>query len=850
MGCIVYCVASPAPAVELADVEQLYLSGQYTECAAAAGAEIEAGDFREDWRRLKIKSELAEGQYAAALASAEEAVSAFPASVELRLLAHHAYQHNGQAARAATQMEMIERFALDDPQYYSTPENRVALGRFFLLRGADARQVLEVFYDPVVKQVPEFVEAHLASAELALEKGDHALAAKTLAGAPEAAKLDPHFHYLTARAYRNDDPSAAEKALAAALAINPRHVESLLVEVDALVDAEEYDAADAALNKIIKINPGEPLAWAYKAVLAHLDGDADRERTARNEALKAWPTNPAVDHTIGRKLSDKYRFAEGAEYQRRAIKFDKTYLPARMQLSQDLLRLGREDEGWKLAADVFKADGYNVVAHNLVTLRDSVKSYRVLTSGGFRVKMDAREASLYGAEALELLERARQTLGKKYDVKLDDPVTVEIFAKQKDFAVRTFGLPGAEGFLGVCFGNVITANSPAALGTASANWQSVLWHEYCHVVTLRKTHNKMPRWLSEGISVYEERQANPAWGQAMTPEYRQRILAGRITPVSRLSSAFLAPESPEDLQFAYFETSLVVEHLIEKYGLDALKNLLDELGGGMAINEALVHHMAPLARLDAEFAAYAKGQAEALAPKLKWEDLDLPSDATSKELADRLVESPDSFSALVQLGQSLVHEQNWNESIKHANRLKELYPGYVGPGNPYQILALAYRQLSDSAAEREALEAWAERDAEAVDAYGRLMELAAAGDDWPAVERNARRMLAVDPLTPTPHRYLAQAAEKLNDAPTAIAAYKALLQFDTTDAVDAHFRLAQLLHQQGDQTAARREVLMALEDAPRFLAGHRLLLKLSAQDPDEPQSTQSSQREGAGQDIK
>ena len=31
-----------------------------------------------------------------------------------------------------------------------------------------------------------------------------------------------------------------------------------------------------------------------------------------------------------------------------------------------------------------------------------------------------------------------------------------------------------------------TANSPAAQAGHPANWQAVLWHEFCHVVTLQK----------------------------------------------------------------------------------------------------------------------------------------------------------------------------------------------------------------------------------------------------------------------------------------------------------------------------------------------------------------------------
>ncbi len=99
---------------------------------------------------------------------------------------------------------------------------------------------------------------------------------------------------------------------------------------------------------------------------------------------------------------------------------------------------------------------------------------------------------------------------------------VEIFPQQKEFAVRTFGLPGADGLLGVCFGRVITANSPASQGEHPSNWEAVLWHEFCHVVTLSKTRNKMPRWLSEGISVYEEGQRGPRLGHDAQPRSSAR----------------------------------------------------------------------------------------------------------------------------------------------------------------------------------------------------------------------------------------------------------------------------------------------------------------------------------------
>ena len=117
-------------------------------------------------------------------------------------------------------------------------------------------------------------------------------------------------------------------------------------------------------------------------MLAHLDERPADEEVSRREALAAWQTNPEVDYLIGRKLSQKYRFAEGAACQRRALAFDAGYLPAKTQLSQDLLRLGLVDEGWRLAQEVYQQDGYNIVAHNLVTLQDELAKYRILRSRG------------------------------------------------------------------------------------------------------------------------------------------------------------------------------------------------------------------------------------------------------------------------------------------------------------------------------------------------------------------------------------------------------------------------------------------------------------------------------------
>ncbi len=792
---------------------------------------------------MKIKSQLATGKYPEALAALEESLTRFPVSLSLHLLGREVYRLNGNDRDAAGELGAIDRLIQNGARRYATAEGFVTIGRFLLLRGTDARKILDQFYDQVTKQKPDFVDAYYATAELALQKEDYALAAETLRKAPKAASLDPRFHYLLASALSAEDRAGTAKALAEALKINPHHVGSLLLKADQLIDGERYQEADQILKEVLEVNPREARAWAYRAVLAHLRNDKEGEASARRSALAQWPRNPEVDHLIGRKLSQKYRFAEGAALQKQALALDADYLRAKVQLCQDLLRLGEESEGWKLAAEIFSRDGYNVVAYNLVTLRDRLAGFRTLEDDGFVVRMDKREADLYGQRVLALLSRARKTLCEKYGVTISDPVIVEIFPQHKEFAVRTFGLPGADGLLGVCFGRVITANSPASQGEHPSNWEAVLWHEFCHVVTLSKTHNKMPRWLSEGISVYEERREDPAWGMALNPRFREMILGDGLTPLSGLSSAFLAPKTALHLQFAYYESSLAVEFFAERFGLPALKGLLDDLGTGMSINEALPRRTKmSLEQLDKEFAQFARQRAEKVAPGATWDEPDLPPDASSAAVMAWLEKHPQSFEGQRRLGARLVVEEKWQKAKEVLERVKALYPEYTGPDNPYLLLAIVFRRLSDPAAEHMMLEELAMRDGDAIPAYLRMMELDEATGDWRGAARNARRFLAVNPLVPTPHRQLARAAEHLGERDDALTSYRALSLLDDTDPAEVHYHLAKLLREAGKPQEARREVLRSLEEAPRFREAHQLLLELIEQSPPDssPHPTSSS----------
>lgn len=815
-----------AATAELEKARALWLKGDYAECARQAERALRELSSDEAWHLLHVEALLATGQYPAARAAIEEALQRVWGSVRLRLLAHEVFRANGDLDRARQLLDEINTLAVTRGRWaYQSAPDLVALGRAALLLGAEPRRVLERFFDAARRADPDCREAYLASGQLALDKDDAALAAQTFQEALKKFPSDPDLHWGLAQAYQASDRKAMLQALNRALDQNPNHVPSLLLLADHAIDAEEYAVADKTLSRALQVNPWRPEAWAYRAVLAHLRNDTNAEAQARANGLKFWPTNPLVDHLIGRKLSQKYRFAEGAARQRLALSFDPDYLPARMQLALDLLRLGQEAEGWRLAHAVHEADGYNVAAYNLVTLHDTLQQFRTLTNAHFVLRMDPREAEVYGPAALDLLEQAWTHLCAKYGLELNRPVVVEIFPNQKDFAVRTFGLPDNPGYAGVCFGSVITANSPAAHTLHPVNWQAVLWHEFAHVVTLHLTANKMPRWLSEGISVFEERQAHPAWGLALDAQYREMVLGEDLKKIAELSSAFLTPASERHLQFAYFQASLVVEFLVERFGLSALRAVLRDLGTGAELNAALARHTAPLKELEVQFASWAKQRAQQLGAGLDWAKPSAAELASADEhWFDR---RQNNFYALMQQAQRRIQTRQWQAAQAPLRRVLEAWPDCR---EALSLMAQTHRHLGQTNQELAVLNRLAATQADALEAYSRLMELAAAQADWPTVITNARRYLAVNPLVPLPYRYLARASEATGQRDTAIWAWRTLLRLDPPDPAEAHYRLARLLAERGDPEA-KRHLLQALEEAPRYRDALRLLLQLHRSNP-------------------
>ena len=827
--------ASPAQQIDLekifedrnlGPVGEMLAHGEYELVARIGEAAVEKGLKSPDWRIFRLKSLVELGQIDLALQETADALKSLPGNFEILMLRHDFAQMLGNSAVATEALK-----GLNDAAKAKAPKDRsakesVILGRAALLLGADAQKIITQYFKTAQAKDSKLEAAYLAEGHLALDKDDAKRAADVFRAGLKAHGESPDLRFGLAKAFTSSDREKAVENLVKALELNPHHKPSHLLRAELLIGGEKFVEAEAAVQQVLELDEQHPLAWALRAVVAHLfHADAKKTDAARAEALKRWNKDPAVENTIGRCLSRAYRFAESAAHQRQALEFDPNYLPAKVQLCHDLLRLGEEDEAWRLAAAIREEDGYNIQAHNLGQLEKEMSGYVTKSFPDFILKMPKREWPIYGERALTLLRQAKAVLAPKYGLELKRPVLVEFFSAQQDFAIRTFGALGGQGMLGVCFGTVVTMNSPGSLANGRNNWESTLWHEFCHVITLTATKNRMPRWLSEGISVYEERQRDPAWGMPMDATFRAMVLDEEtLTPLSRLSGAFMNPKTQDHLMFAYYESSVAVEFLLERHGQQTFQNILSDLAAGKRINDAIGAHAGDVEKIETEFAKFIQGRALGYGAKADWsepkpEEMN-PFDEGS--FATYLKEHPQNLPATRQYAAEMLAKKIWPEVLKTSEILIRLLPDDFSGQSGYALKALALRELKRDEEELAVLRQVAAHSSSAMSTFLRLIELDVPKNRWAEVKANANRATALNPFLATPQRALADAHVALEDSPAAIAAFERVLILDPGSAAQTHMKLAKLW-KPTDAAKAKRHLLDSLALAPRNREGLALL---------------------------
>lgn len=670
-----------------------------------------------------------------------------------------------------------------------------------------------------------YLDAHLAAGELFIEKYNYGDAAQFLNDAlqinPNSARVHLDVAINASLAGGEEGPSALSKALA----INPNFAGARIFKAGLALQAGEFSEASAELDKALKINPRSLEGHAVRAAMLYLQ---DQETaTEITTTLAINPRYGALFNTLSHYATMTRRTEQAAQFARRAVELSPRLWSAHLNLGMALLRMGQMAEGRAEVEKSFKGDPFNVWAKNTLDLLDTMADYKETKRGPFVIKASARESDVLSIYAASLLEEAASKLSEKYRFTPNGPITVELFQNHDDFAVRALGLPGL-GALGVCFGQVVAQDSPSARESGEFNWGSTLWHEYTHVITLQMTNYRVPRWFTEGLSVYEERRARPGWGDDWNPVFLRAFFEGRWLNIGDLDAGFQRPRSAADLPIAYFQASQVCEFIVDRFGFQAILRML-ALYRDKAQTTDVLRQVLKMSEeeFDRAFKEYIASKAGPMQLALKTQS-NVAASLTKEEVV-KMLNTEDTFGIRLRAGSLFLADGDTETAVRHLKRAIELFPYYTGEGNAYELLAGILEKKGNIAEAADVLEQLVKYDENNVTALRSLAKLRLAQGDRTRALDALRMSFYIDPFDYATHTQAGELNLESKDYAQALVEFQVAVALQPPNIAEANYNVASAYYALGRQAEAKRTILRALEAAPRFEKAQELLLKIVGQ---------------------
>ncbi|MBO6513441.1 MAG: hypothetical protein JJ974_05700 [Phycisphaerales bacterium] len=356
-------------------------------------------------------------------------------------------------------------------------------------------------------------------------------------------------------ALRRRDPVDAERSLDPAMDLYPTHPMLLALEASAAAGGYRMSSTNRLLNRFDEQFPGSPTAAVW----------------------------------VGRTLSEARQYSYAAEILRRAVELAPNWGEPRLQLGQMLVQAGKDDEAHEALTQAMSLDPFNLRAQNSLTLLNELATYDTIETEHFIIRYKPGPDEVLAREMPPILEAIHERVcadvpgGMNHEP--DQKTIIELMPNHEWFAVRIGGMPSIH-TMAASTGPVIAFESPREGAKSSAgeyDWVRVLQHEYTHTVNLSRTQNRVIHWMTEANAVFNEdapRDQNQ-WNLLVNA-----FRTGGLFDLEEINIAFVRPEKPTDRPLAYAQGAWMFEYLIEVYGPDAPRLIMDESTSGRSAPEA------------------------------------------------------------------------------------------------------------------------------------------------------------------------------------------------------------------------------------------------------------------------
>jgi len=637
LALIVAVTASRLAHADLASGRDKLIAGDYKTAIAELGKVT--GKDRPAARLLLARAQIATGDYAGAeatVAPLTQGPASDPQVIEAHLVFDELRRITGRTKDAQADLEQLWKASPSDRAIRTAlGEARYALGDVLgakalfdaTIKESDRNQLnlddpVETYqlaiaarytsqfqlandaFRETLQARPQDTRAGVAWADLFLEKYAAHPAEQTLEEVFKVNPNDPEAHAAMAQVIieLRYDLAAVRHHLDAALAQNPKNARALKVRASIEIDQNQWDTAGKTLDTVIAANKDDVEAIALKATVAWLRDDTKAYDAEVRRALAIDPAYAELYRIVARSAVREHRYVEAVELEKQAVKLRPDFYEAMAGAGMGYLRLGMEKEGLEWIEKSWAGDQYNVRTFNTRNLfkKKIPKEYTFGTSKNFRIRYHNDEKAVLARYLEPTMERAFADMVKRYGFTPKTPVTLELYADRDDYGVRTVGLPDIAA-LGVCFGQVITAMSPA---NGDINWGMVLWHELGHVFAIQLSNSRVPRWFTEGLSEYETLIARPDWRRENDADLYGAVASGTLASIGDLNSEFVQPD-PNAVVVAYYQSAVTIEYLVQTYGFPKIVEALKLYGKGRETPEVLQAITGKtVAQLDTDFHQY------------------------------------------------------------------------------------------------------------------------------------------------------------------------------------------------------------------------------------------------------